>query len=117
MINCSSNQFIFLIFGVIDNCPASAGVIIYNLFIYNILYYKYKKATNKIIFMQITINNEFYTFDDNIFLEKVIDSLQLDETKGIAIALNETIIHRNKWNETAINNGDKIIIIGAVAGG
>ena len=67
--------------------------------------------------MQITINNEEYTFNENTSLENAIDSLQLEETKGIALALNEEIIPRSKWNEIILNNEDKIIIIGAVAGG
>ncbi|MFN8282210.1 MAG: sulfur carrier protein ThiS [Chitinophagales bacterium] len=67
--------------------------------------------------MQITINNHAYTFDEDTTLENAIDSLQLEETKGIALALNEEIIPRNKWNETILFDEDKIIIIGAVAGG
>lgn len=67
--------------------------------------------------MQITINNEVYTFEEHTYLEQAIETLQLEETKGIALALNEEIIPRSKWNETILNNEDKIIVIGAVAGG
>ncbi|MFN8296152.1 MAG: sulfur carrier protein ThiS [Chitinophagales bacterium] len=67
--------------------------------------------------MIISINNETYTFNENTSLEKAIDTLELEEKKGIALALNEEIIPRSKWNETILNNEDKIIIIGAVAGG
>ncbi|HQV77636.1 MAG TPA: sulfur carrier protein ThiS [Chitinophagales bacterium] len=67
--------------------------------------------------MQIYINHESYHFDENSSLEKAISSLQLKETKGIALALNEEIIPQNKWQEMTLNDGDKIIIIGAVAGG
>ncbi|MFN8237246.1 MAG: sulfur carrier protein ThiS [Chitinophagales bacterium] len=67
--------------------------------------------------MTITINNNQYTFDENTSLAQAIETLQLEETKGIALALNEAIIPRSKWNETVLTNEDKIIIIGAVAGG
>ncbi len=67
--------------------------------------------------MTITINNNQYTFDENTSLAQAIETLQLEETKGIALALNEAIIPRSKWNETILNNEDKIIVIGAVAGG
>lgn len=67
--------------------------------------------------MQITINQQLYTFDENTSLENAIQTLKLEETKGIAVALNEEIIAQSKWNETILNNEDKIIIIGAVAGG
>ncbi|MBP8192253.1 MAG: sulfur carrier protein ThiS [Chitinophagales bacterium] len=67
--------------------------------------------------MQITINNQSYTFDEHVSLEKAVLQLELEDTTGIALALNEEIIPRSKWNETILTNEDKIIIIGAVAGG
>ena len=67
--------------------------------------------------MQITINNESYTFDENISLENAVESLDLKETNGIALALNEEIIPKSNWQNTILNEEDKIIIIGAVAGG
>ncbi len=67
--------------------------------------------------MQITINNIEYHFVENTTLEKAINTLQLEDTSGIALAVNEEIIPRSIWSETILNNQDKIIIIGAVAGG
>lgn len=67
--------------------------------------------------MRITINNQIYQFDENTTLENAIHSLQMEETKGIALALNEEIIPRSQWKETVLINEDKIIVIGAVAGG
>jgi len=67
--------------------------------------------------MQITINNQSYTFDEHVSLEHAVESLSLEDTIGIALALNEEIIPRSQWNETILTNEDKIIIIGAVAGG
>ncbi|HOU47698.1 MAG TPA: sulfur carrier protein ThiS [Chitinophagales bacterium] len=67
--------------------------------------------------MQININNQSYQFNENTSLENAIKTLDLEDTKGIALALNEEIIPRSKWNETILYNEDKIILIGAVAGG
>ncbi|MBK9794314.1 MAG: sulfur carrier protein ThiS [Sphingobacteriales bacterium] len=67
--------------------------------------------------MQITINNQSYTFDEYVSLEHAVESLSLEDTTGIALALNEEIIPRSQWSETILTNEDKIIIIGAVAGG
>jgi sulfur carrier protein len=67
--------------------------------------------------MQIAINNESYTFDENTSLENAIETLELKETNGIALALNEEIIPRSEWQKTILYDEDKIIIIGAVAGG
>lgn len=67
--------------------------------------------------MKININNQSYQFNENTSLENAIKTLNLEDTKGIALALNEEIIPRSKWNETILYNEDKIILIGAVAGG
>lgn len=67
--------------------------------------------------MNITINNQPYSYDEQTSLEHAINQLNLEDTKGIAVAINETIVPKNKWNETIIQHDDKIIIIGAVAGG
>ncbi len=67
--------------------------------------------------MRITINNQIYQFDENTTLDNAIHSLQMEETKGITLALNEEIIPRSQWKETVLTNEDKIIVIGAVAGG
>lgn len=66
--------------------------------------------------MQITINNQPYQFDENTSLENAICTLEIEED-GIALALNEEIIPKSNWQKTILNNEDKIIIIGAVAGG
>ena len=67
--------------------------------------------------MQITINKQIHTFDENTSLDNAISTLQLEETKGIALALNEEIIPQSEWQKTILFDEDKIIIIGAVAGG
>ena len=67
--------------------------------------------------MNIVVNNTAYSFAENASLDTVIEELQVSETKGVALALNETIIPRSEWEKTVLSDGDKIIIIGAVAGG
>ncbi len=67
--------------------------------------------------MQVTINKQNYQFDENTSLETAIETLELKETNGIALALNEEIIPRSEWQKTILFEEDKIIIIGAVAGG
>jgi sulfur carrier protein len=67
--------------------------------------------------MNIVVNNENYDLPENAALDRVIEELQISETNGIALALNETIIPHSEWNKTTLTDGDKIIIIGAVAGG
>jgi len=67
--------------------------------------------------MQITINNQPYQFGETLSLHNAIAVLEMKETTGIAVALNEQIIPKSEWAETDLQDEDKIIIIGAVAGG
>ncbi|QQR97739.1 MAG: sulfur carrier protein ThiS [Sphingobacteriales bacterium] len=67
--------------------------------------------------MKLIINNIIHEFDENTSLEKAIETLELKEMNGIALALNEEIIPRSEWQKTILFDEDKIIIIGAVAGG
>jgi sulfur carrier protein len=67
--------------------------------------------------MNIYINNEIQEIEEAISLELVLEQHQLTEKNGIAVAVNEEIIPKNKWEQTRLFDGDKIIVIGAVAGG
>ena len=67
--------------------------------------------------MNICINNQDYEFEENTTLYQALVFLQMQHKKGIAVAVNEEIIPQSKWNEIRLNMEDKIIIIGAVAGG
>lgn len=72
---------------------------------------------NELKGMNIIINNTEYHFEEGVNLLTALASLKMDEKKGIAVAVNDTIIPKMKWQEMKLLDGDKIIIIGAVAGG
>lgn len=67
--------------------------------------------------MNIRINNQDYEFEENTTLYQALVFLHMQDKKGIAVAVNDEIIPQSKWDETRLNMEDKIIIIGAVAGG
>jgi sulfur carrier protein len=67
--------------------------------------------------MLITINNTEFSLEENSTLQDALQELPLSGTKGIALALNEEIIPKSEWQKVIVSAGDKIIIIGAVAGG
>ena len=67
--------------------------------------------------MEITVNNQTYQFGAPSTLKDVLEKLGLEGKNGIAVAVNEQIISHGEWQNTILNNEDKIILIGAVAGG
>ena len=68
--------------------------------------------------MKIKVNGENQTLKEQMNLYDFLN-LQLngEETKGIAVALNLTIVPRHKWESTMINEDDEIEIVHAVQGG
>jgi len=50
--------------------------------------------------------------DVSSFVEKFCDT-----QKGFALALNNCVIPKTKWNETILSENDKIVLIRAACGG
>ncbi len=68
--------------------------------------------------MNIKLNGEELIIDDKISLyDFVISRSNNIEPKGVAVALNEMIIPKSKWNDTMINENDNVEIVHAVQGG
>lgn len=49
-------------------------------------------------------------------LKELAEELSLPE-KGIAVAVNNSMVPRTGWQQTELNEGDNIVIIKAVCGG
>ncbi len=68
--------------------------------------------------MNIKINGESVQIAEKMSLEEfVIMRLNKKEPRGIAVAVNDMIVPKSKWNETAVNENDSIEIVHAVQGG
>ncbi|KXK56755.1 MAG: sulfur carrier protein ThiS [Chlorobi bacterium OLB5] len=68
--------------------------------------------------MNIKINGESVQIAEKMSLEEfVIMRLNKKELRGIAVAVNDMIVPKSKWNETAVNENDSIEIVHAVQGG
>lgn len=65
--------------------------------------------------MNIKINNK-ETEVKAASLQELATELSLPE-KGVAVAVNNRMVTRADWNQTAINEGDNIVVIKAVCGG
>ena len=68
--------------------------------------------------MNIKVNGELQKVKESIsLLDFITGRLDGKEPKGIAVALNDTIIHRQKWQDTIVKENDTIEIVHAVQGG
>ena len=66
--------------------------------------------------MQIIVNGEEKTYDDNTTLEEVINTLGLGD-KVMASAVNMEIVKKDKWSECILKDNDKLELLEFVGGG
>ncbi len=66
--------------------------------------------------MKVLFNKQTIEIAVNTTLAQMLQK-QGVEGEHIAVAINQVIIKRTNWEETILNDGDKILVIGAVKGG
>lgn len=66
--------------------------------------------------MNVTINGKTQTFDANISVADMIAAIY-DSDKGIAVAINNTLVPRAGWATRQLEENDDIVIIKAAYGG
>jgi len=71
------------------------------------------KNFNMIIF----VNDIEKTVDDTCTLKNLLESMNLYEQKGIAVAVNNSIVTKKNIDEYILKNNDRIIVIQAAQGG
>lgn len=66
--------------------------------------------------MNIIVNNSDHLIDEFSTIDQLIEQLNID-SKGIAIAVNLTVVSKENWTKTALKEDDNITIIKATQGG
>jgi sulfur carrier protein len=68
--------------------------------------------------LELTINGEKRQVDGAKTLAELATRLGLDtSSRGIAIAVNDTVIPRPRWSTVHLSSGDRVEVIHAVQGG
>lgn len=68
--------------------------------------------------MDIIINDQPKTFQQQaLTVQQLLDLEMPDRQKGIAVALNQSVVPRTEWNNKTIAQNDRILIIKATQGG
>jgi len=65
----------------------------------------------------IYINDKAHPFEQHQTVSALLSTLNIDDSKGIAVALNNNVIAREKWEKHIINDNDKLLLIKAAQGG
>jgi sulfur carrier protein len=68
--------------------------------------------------MELKINNKTkYFTSQNLTVQSLLDLEIPTKQKGIAVAINNTVIPKSNWNSHYIKSTDDILIISATQGG
>ena len=68
--------------------------------------------------MELKINNENKHFaSSNLTVQALLDLEIPEKQKGIAIAINDTVIPKSNWNSHPLKETDTVLIISATQGG
>jgi sulfur carrier protein len=68
--------------------------------------------------MRLLVNGKETEIEDKTTLEKLLGKFQITkESTGVAVAVNDVVVPRKAWGNTALHAGDRIEIIRAVQGG
>lgn len=67
--------------------------------------------------MKVYVNNDPREITEQTFLISLLSELNLSETKGIAVAVNDEIVFRQNWPFVTLQENDKLTVIRATQGG
>jgi sulfur carrier protein len=67
--------------------------------------------------MDILLNDQKHSISENASLYDVVFSQLGDKQKGVAVAVNDTVIPKVNWESHTLRSNDHILIIKATQGG
>ncbi|MCV2486213.1 sulfur carrier protein ThiS [Flavobacterium sp. SH_e] len=68
--------------------------------------------------MELKINQQTKIFNaETLSVQSLLDLEIPHKQNGIAVAVNNTVVPKNKWNEFFVQETDDILIISATQGG
>ncbi len=67
--------------------------------------------------MNIYINGEPFQIETSNTLLTVLEQRGFALRNGVAVAVNNIVVPKPNWDNTLLNDGDKILIITATKGG
>jgi len=68
--------------------------------------------------MELKINNQTRHFNHELLtIQALLDIEAPAKQKGIAVAINTTVIPKSEWNNYTLSQNDQVLIITATQGG
>lgn len=69
--------------------------------------------------MYVTVNGDQCDIDDQTSVEALLSNLRGCEgdSRGVAVAVNDEVVPRQKWPALILKNEDRVLVITATQGG
>ncbi|GAC1450555.1 MAG: sulfur carrier protein ThiS [Chitinophagaceae bacterium] len=67
--------------------------------------------------MEIIYHNQVHQIPEQSSIQIILNQLVGERQKGIAVAINATVIPKTQWKEYILQPNDKILVIKATQGG
>ena len=67
--------------------------------------------------MEIQLNNQSKEIASNISVQQLLDEVIGEKQKGIAVAINNTVVLKTVWAGRLLQVNDNVLIIKATQGG
>jgi sulfur carrier protein len=67
--------------------------------------------------MEITVNNQSKQISESCTIQQLLNEVVGNKQKGIAVAVNQTVISKQKWSDFYLKQNDSVLIIKATQGG
>jgi len=67
--------------------------------------------------MEIKLNNQIKIFPEQCSVQQLLDEVIPEKQKGIAVALNNSVIPKINWQNQFLKQNDEVLIIKATQGG
>lgn len=67
--------------------------------------------------MEIIFNNHPQQIQEQASVQIILNNLIGEKQKGIAVAVNETVVPQAQWNSYILKKNDDVLVIKATQGG
>jgi len=67
--------------------------------------------------MEIKLNNQIKFFSEQCSIQQMLDEVIPEKQRGIAIAINNSVIPKINWHNQFLKHNDEVLIIKATQGG
>jgi sulfur carrier protein len=67
--------------------------------------------------VKLHVNGEPLELEDGATVAVVLDRLDVEEPRGIAVAVDAEVVPRGEWESRALGDGARVEVVGAIQGG